>query len=78
MTGLLRSKHEATGFFYTKKIGNRWFLVDPDGYLALENDDPNYQGALAWLRQRKGENVTLGDITEQDEEEFMGYVADLS
>lgn len=26
-------KQEATGFFYTKKIGDRWWTVDPLGYL---------------------------------------------
>ncbi len=25
-------KQEATGFFYTKKIGNRWWTIDPLGY----------------------------------------------
>lgn len=34
--GLLRSKHEATGFFYTKKVGKRWFFIDPDGYLFIK------------------------------------------
>lgn len=217
--GLLRSKHEATGFFYTKKVGNRWFFIDPDGYLFIKkgvsatrihtgepyetafakkfgnaknwadqtaellreygyngaggfsgdkdilladdplvvspvfnllrnygkhnspqgrpvrwvddvipvfepelrthmeervanyitpemvNDpnivgymsdnelgfyhavlknylkqdaaDPNYQGAWQWLRARKGADVTIADITEKDEEEFMGHVAEV-
>jgi hypothetical protein len=34
--GLLRSKHEATGFFYIRKIDGRWFFVDPDGYLFFK------------------------------------------
>lgn len=27
------TKQEATGRFYTKKIGDRWWIVDPEGYL---------------------------------------------
>ena len=34
--GLLKSKHEATGFFYTKKVEGRWFFIDPDGYLFIK------------------------------------------
>jgi len=26
---------EATGFFHTRKIGGRWWLVDPEGYLFI-------------------------------------------
>ncbi|HSY18291.1 MAG TPA: hypothetical protein VK815_08160 [Candidatus Acidoferrales bacterium] len=29
--GLLARKGKATGFFYPKKIGERWWLIDPDG-----------------------------------------------
>ena len=25
-------KYEATGFFYTKKVGDRWWVIDPKGY----------------------------------------------
>jgi hypothetical protein len=28
-------KEKATGFFYPKKVGDRWWLVDPDGNLFL-------------------------------------------
>jgi hypothetical protein len=28
-------REQATGFFYPKKIGGRWWLVDPEGYLFL-------------------------------------------
>lgn len=30
--GLLSKKTEATGFFHVKKIGDRWWGVDPEGY----------------------------------------------
>ena len=33
--GLLARKEPATGFFYPKKVGDRWWLVDPDGGLFI-------------------------------------------
>jgi hypothetical protein len=33
--GMLARKGKATGFFYPKKIGDRWWLIDPDGGLFL-------------------------------------------
>ncbi len=33
--GLLARKEQATGFFYPKQIGDRWWLVDPEGGLFL-------------------------------------------
>jgi hypothetical protein len=33
--GLLARKEKATGFFYPKKIGDRWWLIDPDGGLFI-------------------------------------------
>jgi hypothetical protein len=33
--GLLPSTGKATGFFHTAKIGDRWWLVDPDGGLFI-------------------------------------------
>lgn len=33
--GLLARKEKGTGFFYPKKIGDRWWLVDPEGGLFL-------------------------------------------
>lgn len=33
--GLKNHKTKATGFFYIKKIGNRWWGVDPDGCLYI-------------------------------------------
>ena len=47
--GILEKKTEATGYFYTKKIGKRWFLVDPDGYLFIKK-------GLAATRIARGES----------------------
>ena len=33
--GWLEARVEATGFFHTKKLGGRWWLVDPEGYLFI-------------------------------------------
>ncbi|HWS01521.1 MAG TPA: hypothetical protein VN249_12950, partial [Prolixibacteraceae bacterium] len=33
--GYLQSKITSTGFFRTEKIDNRWWFVDPEGYLFL-------------------------------------------
>jgi len=33
--GWIPKKHEATGFFYPKKIDGRWWLIDPEGYRFL-------------------------------------------
>src|SRR5271170_353977 len=33
--GLLARKEKATGFFYPKKVGGRWWLIDPDGGLFI-------------------------------------------
>jgi len=30
-------KFEATGFFYTKKLNNKWWLIDPDGNLFFSH-----------------------------------------
>jgi hypothetical protein len=33
--GILARKQKATGFFYPKRVGDRWWLVDPEGCLFL-------------------------------------------
>ena len=33
--GWKTKRHDATGFFYPKKIGDRWWLIDPQGYRFL-------------------------------------------
>lgn len=30
-----KKKYRATGFFYTRKVKNRWWLVDPEGHLFI-------------------------------------------
>lgn len=45
-----------------------------EGYLTLENKkDPGYLAASAWLEKR---GKTIEDITDNDREEFAGYVAE--
>ena len=29
-------RHRATGFFRVERIGNRWWMIDPDGYRHLQ------------------------------------------
>lgn len=33
--GWLNHRTDATGFFHTRKIGDRWWCVDPEGYLYI-------------------------------------------
>jgi hypothetical protein len=33
--GIVATEAPATGFFYTRKIRNRWWLVDPEGHLFI-------------------------------------------
>ncbi|TCC91664.1 agarase [Pedobacter frigiditerrae] len=35
--GRMDRKEKATGFYYTKKIGDRWWVIDPQGYLFIHN-----------------------------------------
>ena len=63
--GWLAKRHEATGFFRTHHDGNRWWLIDPDGYIFWSmgvdcvrsqvqfflND---LESAYAWLPERDG------------------------
>lgn len=46
-------KQEATGFFYIKKIGKRFWVIDPLGYpfivRALSQVEPSYQGSAYQL-----------------------------
>lgn len=37
-------KHAATGRFYVKKVGDRWWVIDPEGY-------PNYVRGVSSFRQ---------------------------
>ena len=44
-------------------------------YLALPENDPGYLAAQKFLNTRHGSAATAGDITAQDEQEFLGVVA---
>ncbi len=35
--GRLDKRDKATGFYYTKKIDGRWWVIDPDGYYFIHN-----------------------------------------
>ncbi len=48
--GLLAHKATATGFFYPKKVGGRWWLVDPDGGLFIHK-------AVVAVSQNGGNNA---------------------
>ncbi len=59
--GWWEQKTEATGFFYTKKIGDRWWLVDPSGYLFIERGLASTRplrtdiGEKAWKKKYESE-----------------------
>jgi hypothetical protein len=44
-------------------------------YLALPESDAGHRAATAWLRARHGAGATAKDITEQDQQDFLGVVA---
>ncbi|HYG24368.1 MAG TPA: hypothetical protein VEH04_16445 [Verrucomicrobiae bacterium] len=46
------------------------------GFLKFPENDPGHQAALKWLRERHGQDATVADIAEQDERDFLGFVAD--
>ncbi len=56
--GYLQAQTKATGFFRTEKINNRWWFVDPEGYLFLSVGvdcvSPGGGGNVRDLDQRKG------------------------
>jgi hypothetical protein len=63
--GWKKRQIEATGFFRTHHDGERWWLVDPDGYLfwssgmdcvrfGIETAYEGLEDALAWLPDREG------------------------
>ncbi len=45
-------------------------------YLELPDNDPGHVAALKWLQSRHGAQATVKDVTEQDKEDFLAYVAD--
>ena len=58
--GDLSRQTEATGYFYTKKIGERWWLVDPEGYLCL-NIAMNQFAKASTPNERIGQQTVYGD-----------------
>ena len=57
--GVAETKYAATGFFHTRKIGNRWWLVDPDGHLFIHKGVTSVKmlrsdGAKASFRKKFG------------------------
>jgi len=56
-------KQEATGFFYVKKIGKRFWVIDPLGYpfivRALSQVVPNYQGSEYQMKKTLEKYGTL-------------------
>jgi hypothetical protein len=45
-------------------------------YLELPDNDPGHVAAWAWLRARHGAAATIQEVTEQDKQDFLAYVAD--
>ncbi len=78
--GWAERRVEATGFFRTHHDGERWWLVDPDGYLfwssgidcvrfGIESAYEGLEGALAWLPEDEeayAAAFTLGERTAFD------------
>jgi hypothetical protein len=67
--GDLSQKTEAKGFFYAKKIGDRWWLVDPEGYrfihLAICSIFPatNSDQAKEAFQKKFGSNEKWAELT---------------
>lgn len=60
--GWLQKRFEATGFFYTKKVDGRWWLVDPEGYLYIDRALCSVR-PLATESGRQALNTKFGDET---------------
>ncbi len=43
-------------------------------YLKLPSSDAGYRAALDWLRARHGDQSTIHDVTEKDQEDFLAFV----
>ena len=60
--GIAPAKADATGFFHTKKISDRWWLIDPDGgrfiHVAVAALAPGKtESNLALMREKFGDNA---------------------
>lgn len=45
-----------------------------ENYLALSAEDPGHQAALKWLRDKHGVAATIGDISDDDRQNFVAMV----
>jgi len=68
-----RIKTDATGFFYTKKINGRWWLIDPDGYagvnMAVTSMPDMTESKANWaysLLRKNGYNGTGNFLSKED------------
>lgn len=68
-----RIKADSTGFFYTRKINGRWWIVDPDGYAGINMavtslpDMAETQASLAYnLLRKNGFNGTGNFLATED------------
>lgn len=55
--GDVSRKDVATGFFHVKKIGDRWWMVDPEGYLVMNIAMVNMQYGVTENEKIGQENV---------------------
>lgn len=54
--GILSIKEKATGFFHTAQIGDRWWMIDPEGYALVHigmNALSPYEGKATQLALKK-------------------------
>jgi len=66
--GIIDAKHAATGFFHTRKIKNRWWLVDPDGHLFIHKGVTSVRalrtkGAIVSLKEQFGTKKKWAEST---------------
>lgn len=70
--GWMNKKADPTGFFHTRKLDNRWWIIDPDGYAFLsiginsvnlpnrKTDKPPTKQELDWGKKTLSELRNLG------------------
>lgn len=70
--GWMNKKVDPTGFFHTRKLDNRWWIMDPDGYAFLsfginsvnlpnrKTDKPPTKQELDWGKKTLSELKNLG------------------
>ena len=78
-------RQEATGFFYTKKINDRWWIIDPLGYpyyvVSISGITTSYQKSpnqqLAFERNFGGNNVKWALATVRHLSKDLGFNANM-